>query len=122
MEISIRLVQNGSTPDEEIVKLRTTTKVNLWGYAIVDRTFDDWGELSNEFRHIFVFPAINVEKDESVWLYSGEGDYKVVSRKGGGYIHKFYWNADSCIWNDNGGDRASLIQYTVVNYKNVPPV
>lgn len=123
MSLKIHSVVNAKTPQGEHVWLHTTEPVNLKGYAVVDRTFTAEGKVSNEFRHIFVFPNLQIEKDDWVRLYTGTGIYsRTKSSTGTGYIHNFYWESDSCVWNNNGGEIATLIKYTVVNSVTVPAV
>ena len=119
MGLTITSVTNATTPNEEFVWLKTTEKINLNGYAVVDRTFDPNDNISNEFRHIFIFPSIEIEKNDWVKLCTGTGKYKKVNNTAGGYNHYFYWQANSCVWNNNGGDKASLIKYNLVNSVSV---
>ncbi|MFH6957323.1 hypothetical protein ACHRV1_07950 [Flavobacterium aquidurense] len=92
------------------------------GYAIVDRTFDSNEKVSNEFRHIFIFPNLEVEKSEWVRLCTGNGTYEKVKSKSGVFIHKLFWNSNECVWNNNGGDTATLINYTSIKSVTVPAV
>jgi len=85
-----------------------------------DRTFDAAGKVSNEFRHIFVFPNIQIAKWDWVRLYSGTGTYIKAKNDQGTFTHNFYWGASGCVWNNLAGDVASLIKYTHVNSLNVP--
>lgn len=123
MGLKVHSVVNGKTPKEEYAWLQTDEKINLTGYALVDRTFNPKGVVSNEFRHIFIFPDLEIEKSDWVRLYSGEGKYsKVPISDGSGYIHSLYWQAGTCVWNNAGGDTASLIKYGFVNAVTVPAV
>jgi hypothetical protein len=122
MGLKIHSVVNGKKPQDEYTWLHTDVAVNTKGYAVVDRTFDSTGKVSNEFRHIFVFPDLEIGKDDWIRLYTGTGKYSKVKADTGGYIHNLYWEADSCVWNNNGGDRASLIKYSPINAVTVPAV
>lgn len=121
MIFKIIKVENGSKPNEEVVWLQASEEFNTKGFAVVDRTFDSNGKVSNEFRHIYVFPEIKLKKDQKVLLHSGTGTntIKTFSNTGKEY-HQLFWGADSCIWNDNGGDTATLISFIVVNSVEVP--
>lgn len=116
MSIILQSVINDASPDKEFVWLKATAKTNLKGYAIVDRTFDSNENVSNEFRHIFFFPNIQVEKDDVVILCTGKGVYRKIVTKDYNF-HRFFWGSKECVWNDNGNDSASLIQYT--NIKSI---
>lgn len=124
MSLKINSVINASTPNGEIVWLQASEKVNLKGYAVVDRTFDTDGSISNEFRHIFVFPKLDLKKDDWIRLSTGNGKYYTYQNPGNETetVHCFYWQSDKCVWNNNGGDTASLIKFNLVNSVTVPAV
>jgi len=122
MSLKINSVINAQNPDSEIVWLQASAKINLKGYALVDRTFDEKGKISNEFRHIFIFPDLEINSGEWVRLYTGNGKYSTSKTTKNEIIHNLYWQSSSCVWNDAGGDTASLIKYTSVNSVIVPAV
>jgi hypothetical protein len=64
MSLKIHIIVNGRLASQQYVWLKTTESLNLEGNAVVDRNFTSNGQLSNEFRHIFVFPDKNIEKDD----------------------------------------------------------
>jgi hypothetical protein len=121
--LEITHVVNGSTPNEEKVWLKATEAINTKGFALIDRTFDENDKISNEFRHIFVFPEFNLLKDQIVIVRTGKGTnefrkFKDVDEK---YL-ALYWGAEECVWNDKGGDAATLINFITVNSVKVPAV
>ncbi|OXA84862.1 hypothetical protein [Flavobacterium hercynium] len=123
MSLNLIRVKNGSTPNEEYVSLRAKSDLNLKGYAIVDRTFDDNEQVSNEFRHIYVFPSWDVKEGDYVRLYTGKSKgNKTLETETGTIFHVFFWQSDECVWNDNGNDRASLISYKFLKMVNVPAI
>lgn len=121
MSITLLSVVNSEKPADEYVRLKATAKVNLAGYAIVDRTFDEAEDVSNEFRHIFIFPELEIEKGDYVRLYTGSGRYKKLKNTNGpGHVHLLYWQSEKCVWNDKSQDTATLIKYSVVGQVKVP--
>lgn len=129
MPLKIKLPKNSPEPNDEVIFLTTDEDVNLKGYAIVDRTFDDSGKPSNEFRHFYAFPDYELKKNDVAALVTGTGSAKPkpVFKKGSSviiayHIHIFYWGSAECVWNDNGGDTATLIKYTVEDQCTVPPI
>jgi hypothetical protein len=92
MPLKILRVINGKTPEEEFVWLYTDADVNLYPYAVVDRTFLPDGGVSNEFRHIFVFPNLKIGKCEQVKLFTGPGTNTRANMTGkpGCYVHKLF--------------------------------
>ncbi|MFC0777770.1 hypothetical protein [Flavobacterium sp. HJSW_4] len=123
MSLNLHSVINSENTNNELVWLQATEKINLKGYALVDRTFDSKENVSNEFRHIFFFPNLVVEKNDWVQLFTGNGKYqKVQSTDKSCFIHKLYWQSDKCVWNNNGGDTATLIKCALVKSVKVPAV
>jgi len=123
MSLKIHSVENSNDPNHEFVRLTTTVAINMKGYALIDKTFDLNGEISNEFRHIYIFPDLILYPGEYLRLYTGKGDYKGETHDTQGHnIHFLYWNSEECVWNDQGGDTATLIKISVVDSKKVPPV
>lgn len=110
-------------PPNEFVRLKVEGKeeeeINLAEYAIVDKTFDEEGQLSNKYRHIYRFPNKVIKKGDFVRLYSGEKpkdgkpNFYANNKKSTTYV--FYWNSNCCIWNNDTGDTAFLIRYLVVD-------
>lgn len=122
MSLRITNWTNSATSENEWITMRATSDVQLESYAIVDRTFDEDGNPSNKFRHIFAFPKQLVKKDEAVRLYSKEGTYVYEPIKIEGVdvnCHKFFWNSEGRVWNNNDIDKAYLITYEVIQTKTI---
>lgn len=112
VDLQIIKVHNASKPGQEYVILQATADTNLHYYAVIDATFNDDGSLSNEHRHVYFFPRRGLKKGEYVVLTSGTGSNGTVgSFTNGTPYYEYFWQSRACIWNDNGGDTASLIQY-----------
>jgi hypothetical protein len=119
MAFDIIKIQNSSELGEEYILLEATAEQNsLDGYAIVDKTFAQSGNLSNKFRHIYRFPAKQIPKGELVSLRTGKGKDEVVKNEHGKIVHRFYWNANECVWNDSG-DEVILIKYEIKSRMSV---
>jgi hypothetical protein len=110
----------GGKPEEEYVQIFVLQDVILSNYALVDRTFDEEGGISNEFRHIFVFPKISVDAGDVIYLHTGKGRNDSFIGDGGSTVHTLFWGADHCVWNNRGGDRATIIRYVVEVSEVVP--
>jgi hypothetical protein len=123
MALEIKRVQNASTPSKEYVVLKANEDTDLHYWAVVDSTFNADGSMSNEYRHIYFFPAKQLKKGEWVVLYSGTGTNGTVKRfsNEGANYYAYYWQSGSCIWN-NAGDYASLIRYDNGNTVKVPAI
>lgn len=128
MSLKISSALNSSDPDKESILLEAIESVNLGGYAVIDKTFDDNGNTSNEFRHFFPFPKFQLEKGDIIALITGmettsHPAFKNTStNKVIGIKKYFFWNSAECVWNNAGGDKASLIRYTIESQKEIPSV
>ena len=121
--LEITNVVNSNVPGGERVWLKAREAINTKGFALIDRTFDENNKVSNEFRHIYVFPEFKLAKDQIAIVCTGEGTngfkkFKDVDEK---YL-ALYWGSKDCVWNDKGGDTASLINFVAVNSVKVPAV
>lgn len=76
-----------------------------------DTTYTDEGEISDELRHAFFFPSVQVEKGDLVRVHTKEGKYKRWVSSTETVYHDFFWGLDEPIWNDEG-DCALLIEVT----------
>lgn len=122
MSLKLSTPKNGKGPNDEIIRIKVLQSTNLKGYAIIDETFNQAGNASNEFRHIYVFPDYEVSKGDWVRLYSGTGNQYSAHNNGETLTHHFYWGSKGCVWNNNGKDKARLINYTVEGIVSVPEV
>jgi len=73
MNLEIIGVADNAT-DEERVVLYALADCNLNDYLLFDSTYDKEGNISNEYRHMFVFPAQQVKKGDFIWIYTKEGE------------------------------------------------
>jgi len=121
--LEITKVLNGSTVEEEKVWLKATAPISTKGFALVDRTFDENEKVSNEFRHIYVFPEYQLAKDQAIVVYTTKGTngFKKYNNSNDKYL-ALYWGSEECVWNDNGKDTATLINFIPVNSVAVPAV
>ncbi|WP_125916521.1 hypothetical protein [Hymenobacter coccineus] len=126
MDLKLLSVVNSNKPEEEYVRLHAYADVNLRDYAVIDRTFGPSDVVTNEFRHIFAFPPQEVKAGEYVRLHTGSGSgngayQRTVSSKKL-VVHHFYWKSKACIWNNKGGDVATLLRYSAINSVTVPAI
>jgi hypothetical protein len=121
-QASLKLVRvtNSSRASEERVLLKVTEAGHVKGYAIVDSTFTSDEEPSNEFRHIFLFPQIEVALGDYIQVFTGIDTYGSHHNRADTVTHKLYWNSEQCVWNDKEGDTAVLINFNVVSSVSVP--
>jgi|SRR6185437_8288057 len=112
MALRIININIGTDPEDEYIMIKAHSGANLAEYAIVNRPFLT-KEPEKRIMH-FNFPNTRVKKGEYIMLVSGMGENKRYTDIEGDTIHKFYWNADHCLW-DNPSDEAVLIHYQVIS-------
>jgi hypothetical protein len=117
MSLQIDKLQKDGDASQEYLLFKATKDLNLNDYAVVDRTYDAEGKISNVFRHFFRFPELQIKKGEFVSLRTGKGDYKLAKLEGGQPVHRFYWGSDAPIWNDTNVESAELLNVATVSKK-----
>jgi hypothetical protein len=118
MSLQIVAIENNGKASEEYILLRAIQQINLDSFAVVDRTFDKDGNVSNVFRHFYRFPSQIVQKDEYVSLRTGKGTYQYGTLKDGvSPVHRFYWGSDTAVWNDGNVESAEVLKVQTVSRK-----
>ena len=103
MKLKITAVRDIRNIDSERVVMEATEDCDLGDYILFDTTYTEKGGVSNEWRHIFIFPNKKVKKGEIVRVYTKKGSTGEIPAKGDTPHHyNFYWNLEKSIWNDNG--------------------
>jgi len=118
MSLEIISINNNGDASEEYILLRATKQINLNNYAVVDRTFDDNGNVSNVFRHFYRFPSQIVQQNEYVSLRTNKGTYVLGKLADNiSIVHRFYWGSDAAIWNDGNIESAEVLKVETVSRK-----
>lgn len=115
MSLKITNLQKDGDAEREYILLEATSDVNIGDYAIVDRTFNKEGKLSNIHMHFFWFPKKLIKKGEYVSLRTGKGEPKEGKLTSGEKVHRFYWGSDAPFWNDGKVEKAILIRVALVD-------
>lgn len=124
MSLEIININNKGDASEEYILLKATKTINLNSYAVVDRTFDQDGNVSNIHRHFYRFPSQQVKEDEYVSLWTKKGTYQFGKTSDGNPVHRFFWESDAAIWNDANAESAEVLKVETVSKKstrNPPP-
>lgn len=117
MSLEIIKLQKDGDANNEFIMLEAIADVDLVHYAIIDRTFDKDGNLSNVHRHFFRFPSKKIKSGEYVVLCTGKGKQREVELDGGKLCHLFYWGSDSPFWNDDEVEQAELLYIVTLDRK-----
>jgi hypothetical protein len=120
MSLKINAIHNHGDAKEEYVFLQATADIDLGNYAVVDRTFNKDGKLSNVHRHYFRFPTKLIKKGDYVSLRTSEGKPELAKTQNNEPIHRFYWGSKAPIWNDANTEQAELLKVATIEYKNAP--
>lgn len=117
MSLKIDILKKDGDADMEFIRLKATADVNISKYAIVDKTFNKDGSVSNVHKHYYRFPSKLVKEGEYVSLRTGKGEDKEDKTDSGIKIHRFYWGSDAAIWNDTKTEKAELLLVSTVESK-----
>lgn len=114
MSLKISTLQKDGDASNEYILLEATEDVNIGNYAIVDRTFNKNGKVSNVHKHFFRFPSRTVKKGEYVSLRTGKGTPVVGETNRGDKVYRYFWGSDAPFWNDNEIEKAELLKVSTV--------
>lgn len=114
MHLEVIAVNGHGDENEEFVRLAVLKDCDLVNYAVADTTYTDDDHISNELRHFFWFPSTLVKAGEEVVLRTKVGEYKRFRKDDGTIVHRFYWNLDKPIWND---DEDGIVLFKIDNWQ-----
>lgn len=115
--MSLRIVSVNNARQESVV-LEVVAPVNIGDYAVADNTYHNH-ELSNQHRHVYFFPSVNVGTGDIIYLHSGIGKDRVDRHTNGrNSVYHFFDQGREFVWN-NTGDRAILLRLSVVHTVDV---
>lgn len=102
MDLRIIGIRDAGSPSERLL-LKAVRDCSLYGYVILDNVYDDSGELSNAFRHVFVFPKDEVKKDEYIRVWTKKGQPHISQSTFNmqpAVYHNYYrgFDADMTVW------------------------
>lgn len=112
-EFELVNITKGATGDEERIVFRVLVECNLSNYILIDKTYDENGQVSNVHRHCYVFPNIEVQRGDFIILYTGKGTPRSYTNNSQTTSHMFYWGFDEgvSIWN-TPTDWAFILKYS----------
>lgn len=110
MHLQILRVRDAGDLDNEKIILKANQSCEISWYILFDNTYDETGNLSNLWRHVYIFPAIHLNAGDFIWLYTKAGKNSKRGNDSNTTTHLLYWGLDEIIWN-KGKDVAHLIKY-----------
>ena len=110
MHLQILKVRDQGDLENERIILKASKDCEISWYILFDNTYDDDGELSNLWRHMYIFPKIQVKAGDFIWLYTKAGNDINRGNNSNTTTHLLYWGLDETIWN-KGNDKAHLVKY-----------
>lgn len=117
MSLKIDSIHKHGNANEEYILLEATDDVNIGNYAVVDKTFNKDGKVSNVHRHFYRFIGKTIKKGEFVSLRTSKGISNVGKLSNGKVVHRFYWGSDAPFWNDANTEQAELLKVSTVESK-----
>ncbi len=106
-KVKIRSIVDHGHQTERIV-LDIIADSDIGEFLVLDTTYNSNGQVSNKVKHPYWFPDKEVQKGDTVVLYTKKGENSSKINTNGTTTHFFYWNLDINIWN-NDGDCALLL-------------
>lgn len=122
MSLKIIKVIKGISPDKELLVLETKSKekIDLKDFVVSILSFDKNPEFDNIFENSYRFPSCLVNKNDTIYLYTGEGQNSsnVSGSSVDGDLHhfRFYRNSKISLIK-NSGDKVILSKFEIVNTK-----
>lgn len=110
MTFQILKVKDAGDLENERVILKANKDCEISWYILFDNTYDDNGQLSNLWRHMYIFPKLSIKAGDFVWLYTKKGQKSNRGNDSKTTTHSLYWGLDETIWNHEG-DMAYLVKY-----------
>ena len=110
MHLQILKVRDQGDLENERIILKASKDCEISWYILFDNTYDDDGELSSLWRHMYIFPKIQVKAGDFIWLYTKAGNDINRGNNSNTTTHLLYWGLDETIWN-KGNDKAHLVKY-----------
>lgn len=112
MHIQIIKVKDAGDLDNERIIFKATKSCNINWYVLFDSTYESDGTPSNLWRHLYIFPDLEVEEGDFIWLYTKKGQNRQRTNNSQTTTHELFWGLGNTIWN-NGvtHDVAHLIKY-----------
>lgn len=114
MSLKISTIQKDGNASKEYILLEATADVDISTYAVIDKTFNKDGKVSNVHKHFYRFPSKTVRKGEFVSLRTGKGIPIIAQLKTGEIVHRFYWGSNAPFWNDKETEKAELLKVETV--------
>jgi len=118
MDLEIQEIKNDGGSEKERVLILALNDCNTENYILFDTTYTDDGEVSNELRHSFFFPDLEIQEGEIVVVYTKKGTYKRHVSSIGTVYHRLFWGLEDAIWNDEE-DWALLVKVSGCSTKHV---
>lgn len=120
MDILIIKVKDAGNIESERIILKVERDCNINWYLLFDNTFDEKGNLTNLWRHLYIFPNLEVKSGDFIWLYTKSGTNSYRSNDSNTTTYLLYWGLQNTIWNSGGENEvAHLVKYEDSQSKNV---
>lgn len=111
MEIEILAVYDKTDLSHERIVLLAKEDCNLWPYILFN-TAPDFD------RYSFIFPNSEINKGDTVTVYSKEGSQQTQKNPNSTKNHIFYWGMKNSIWK-NPSDKVMLVKVTDYKIKDI---
>lgn len=110
MHLQVLKVRDAGDLDNERIILKAIKACEISWYILFDNTYDEEGNLSNLWRHMYIFPKKQLKAGDFIWLYTKAGKDSSRGNNSNTTTYLLFWGLDETIWN-KGNDKAYLIKY-----------
>jgi len=110
MHLQILKIKDSGDLENERVILRATKQCDIRWYMLFDNTYDAQGNLSNLWRHMYLFPPLQLNEGDFIWLYTKAGENTSRGNTSNTTTHLLHWGFEETIWNRDD-DVAYLVKY-----------
>lgn len=118
MNLKLLSIKNDGDHEKERVLVRALSDCSIGNYILFDTTYFGDNTVSNQLRHNYWLPNLEVKKGDLIVIYTKEGENVSKENDKGNTSHFLYWGIERPIWNDKE-DCAVLIEISDWSHKTV---
>jgi hypothetical protein len=104
--------------EREYIIIRVNNNIDdLSNFILIDNTFDQSGNITNNHRHLYRFPQAVAMRGDLIFLYTRSGKNELTFDGRGNPIHRVFWGQGNCVWNDIPNEAVQIFQTRPIDFK-----
>lgn len=113
----VTVKDKGNLLRERII-FRIRNPINLLNFVLLPVRYDSSDDTIMDLnRQAFWFPEIEVVPNDSIILYSGQGNNRVFDNRRGTQTYVFYWDLESTVWDQKEAEAISILRIDGFHYQ-----